>query len=272
MSAALMWGLFFCPPLAAYVPPVPFLLQQMRQALGRADAFLVRQHVSIFTGGQQQTAAEVEETLKFWLPGRFRSDIDTRSMRRMHIVNGEKRLTAVNGRIAGEAENRYDRYKDIFLEQSGGTPESHADFLGVDSAITSPGRLAGRPVYVIGARYPDMTAAQIWLDKETFRPLRWVLPPSAGSREAGVLDVRYVGWRQAASIWYPKEVRFYVDGIVVRQIRVEGIEVVDGFEAALFDTDLLQLALEAAPSLGPRPPDAVEEVRAAIENFRRLYE
>jgi hypothetical protein len=272
LMAALAWSACVCSRAPAYVPPAPFLLQQMREALGQADAAVVRQVVSVLTGGKQPAGVELDETVKLEFPDCFRSDIDTPSVRRVHVVCGERSLTAVNGRIAAEPEDRYDRYKDIFLDQSGAAPGSRLATLGVDLAVTSPGRWEGRPVYVVGARYPDMSVTQIWLDKETFRPLRWVIPPTAGTREAGVLDIRYNRWRRVAALWYPEDIHFYVDSRPVRRIRVAGIDIVSGFEAALFDIDLLTASLEAPLPDRNRRPDVIKEVKDAIKDFRRLYE
>ncbi len=272
LLAALAWGGWGCPPAAAYVPPAAHLLERMHQALGHAEAATVWQRVAILTGGETPGETVLTETLRFWPPRRLRSDIEGQGVRHLRVVSGERCLTAIDGRIVPDVESRYDAYKNLFLQESAGALEAQLTSLGVNLRVTSPGRLDGLPVFVVGAQYPDLTLPQLWLDRETLRPVRQILPPGARARGAGVLDVRYARWRRVDTFWYPGEVSFHLDGRPVRRIRLEGAGVAAGFEAALFDIGGLTSSLEAAPEMAPRPPSPATEVRAAIEDFRRLYE
>jgi len=272
LLAVLAWTVCFGPRAMAYVPPAPFLLERMQPALGRAEAVVVRQRVTVFKSGGQPDGADLIETVRFWRPGRFRSDLAGESVRRTRIVCRTGSLSVLNGAIVPEPESRYDAYKHLFLDDTAASLADRLASLGLDIAVSSPGRLDGRPVYVVGAHYPDLSVPQIWLDKETFRPVRWVIPPGPATREAGLLDVRYSRWRRVQAFWYPDVILFYLDGVPVRRIQVDRVDVEDGFEAQLFDLERLRSSPKATPAAESRRADVVEEVREAIENFRRLYE
>lgn len=259
-------------PVWAYVPPASQLLQLMRQALGQTPAATVRQRVSFLDSQGRFGAKGIPEILKYDFPDRFRSDIQSESAQRVHVVSKGRTLTAVNRQIVAEAENRYEFYKDIFLYNSTSLIAQRLASLGVDVSLSSLGRFDGRLVFVVGAKYPDETRSQIWLDKETLRPVRWVIMPSAGVRTAGTLDIRYAQWRQTGELWYPWQVRFYLDKEPVRRIQVEHVDVSGEFPAAIFDIDQLKSSFAPTAATQVKPPPAVGEVQAAIENFRRLYE
>lgn len=259
-------------PLWAYVPPAPQLLRSMEQALGRVPALLVRQQVFFLNGRGTTGGTVLSETLKYEFPDRFRSDIQAESARRTHVVSSGKILVVVDGQIFAETENRYELYKDLFLYNSMPLIAERLTSLGVDASLSSLGRLDGRLVYVLGAKYPDETRPQLWLDKETFRPARWILRPSAGVVAGGLLDIRYTQWRRTGEIWYPWQIHFHLDKVLVRRIQVKDVKLAAKFPAEVFDIDRLKTSV--APKVGAeaKPPPLLEEVQTTIDNFRRLYE
>ena len=143
--------------------------------------------------------------------------------------------------------------------------------LGLNFALSSLGRMDGKLVYVLGVRYPDPSGCQLWLDKETLRPMRWLIPADGGDRSSDVLDIRYADWQPVGGIWYPWQVDCYQDGSLARRVEVQEVKIAQGFPDDLFRLDRFEYS-------DPEPADAdkevqgpIHEVEQAIENFRRLY-
>jgi outer membrane lipoprotein-sorting protein len=144
----------------------------------------------------------------------------------------------------------------------------------VDVKVSSLGRFQGKPAYVLGARYPDETTPQVWLDKDTFRPFRWIMTSKDGKRRENSLEVRYLEWQKVKNAWYPMRIEFFMAGILVREIHVQNIKVNPSFLKKLFDITHLK-------SLYPQGPPAEQEqenkkdlndVQKTIEDFKKLYE
>ncbi|MGB8426051.1 MAG: hypothetical protein WCD88_09730, partial [Desulfobacterales bacterium] len=146
--------------------------------------------------------------------------------------------------------------------------------LGVAAEVSSLGRFQGRVGYVLGAQYPDETVPQLWLDKESFRPMRWLLKPAAAANPGQALEVRYEDWRKTASIWYPEKIEFYQGDRLLRRMQVQRTRVNPELADRLFDVAYLK-------SMFPRATDAPadqgeagdkNDIQRTIERFRRLFE
>jgi len=100
---------------------------------------------------------------------------------------------------------------------------------GVSLADQSLGRFDGRVAYVIGGRARDTTRPVLYVDKDSFQPLRLV------AAEGGALvDVRLLGWGSpTGGDWFPRAV-----------------------EAVRADRLLLRFTAEKA-NANPRVPEAV---------------
>ncbi|MEZ4578569.1 MAG: hypothetical protein R2875_11315 [Desulfobacterales bacterium] len=61
---------------------------------------------------------------------------------------------------------------------------------------------------IIGAQYPDESVPQIWLDKETFRPMRWIVESSGDPENPKYSEILYRNWTRHSGAWYPSEIAF----------------------------------------------------------------
>jgi hypothetical protein len=263
-------NLFFPASAGAYVPPASELLYLMRQALGSTEALAVDQRVTVFQAAAPE-GNDVLERLTYRFPDRLHSEIQTGTVKRTYVVSGNRYLTVIDGRVVSEKQGRYDLYTDILLYDLDTLLERRLAALGLNTEVASLGRLEGRLVYVVGARYPDTAGCQLWLDKNTLRPVRWLVAPPGESWGDGRLDIRYSLWQPAGNVWYPRQIRFYQDGKWFRQIDVEHVEAVRGLQDDLFDIDALKRACTATDSGDNSPPPFSVKIGEAIENFHRLY-
>ena len=270
-------AIFFClatlgfqyASLDAYVLPGPFLLKLMIQNLGIADRLLVTQKLVLNDNNPNMSADELNETLKFIFPKTFRSDIVSENIQRIRILSGSSVFTVIDGKISDEPENSYDHYKDLILFRSREILQERLSNLGVDVKVTSLGRFQGNPAYVLGAQYPDETSSQVWLDKKTFLPYRWIMTSNAKQN----LEVLYLNWKKLNQTWYPMRIEFFSNGNLVREIHVQDIEVNPSFQADLFDIQQLK---SLYPQGAPAEPknggkEELDEVQKTIEEFKKIY-
>ena len=261
-------------PANAYVLPGPYILKLMTQNLGKAKSLLVSQTLVIHDDTLQKSGVELSETLRYVFPEMFRSDTLSEQVNRIHVLSKGKAVTVIDGKVADESDNRYDRYKNILLFKPGKMLQDKLSLLGVDVTVSSLGRFQGKPAYVLGARYPDETTPQVWLDKDTFRPFRWIMTSKPEQSRENSLEVRYLEWQKFRNTWYPMRIEFFMAGILVREIHVQNVKINPSFSKKLFDIKHLK-------SLYPQGPPAeqeqenkkdLNEVQKTIEDFKKLYE
>ena len=217
---------------------------------------------------------ELEETLRFIFSKAFRSDAKSFDSERIYVVSGNRSLTIVDGNIVPSVANRFDLYKDLILYR---TREGLADRLwdlGVDVSISSLGRFEGEINFVLGAVYPDESVSQIWIDRETFLPTRWIIRGLAGSSGSDLLEIRYLTWWKSGQSRYPSRIEFYQDGNLVRVNQVKSFREADIFPADLFDIAHLRSIYPLVPEqpLVPGEPEEPSEVQRAIDEFKRVFE
>lgn len=255
--------------LHAYVLPGPYLLKLMTQNLGIANRLLVTQKLILHDDNPDMSADELSETLKFKFPKTFRSDIVSENIQRIRIVSDRIVFTVIDGKVSDEPENSYDHYKDLILFRSREILQERLSNIGVDVKVTSLGRFQGKPAYVLGAQYPDETSPQVWLDKKTFLPFRWIITSNATQN----LEVLYLNWKKLNRTWYPMRIEFFSNGNLVREIRVQDIKVNPSFQADLFDIQQLKSLYPQDAPAEPKNGDKEEldEVQKTIDEFKNIY-
>lgn len=253
----------------AYVLPGPYLLELMAQNLGDAKRLMVIQKLVLYDDTLKKSAVELSETLTFIFPKTFRSDILSDNIQRIHVLSKDEALTIMDKRISDEPETRYDLYKDLLLFRSREILQERLSRLGVDTKVSSLGRFEGKPAYVLGAQYPDETAPQIWLDKNTFRPFRWIMTTSATQR----LEVVYLDWKKLNRSWYPMRIEIFSNDNLVREIYVQDIKENPSFPADFFDIQQLKLQYpqRADDEQENGTEEDLSEIQKTIEEFKKIY-
>ncbi len=265
---------FVCVQVNAYVLQGPHILELMTQKLGKLERLMVSQKLIFYDDSQEKGAVELVETLRYVFPETFRSDILSKNVERIQVLSKGVVLTVIDGKVAAEPETRFDRYKDILLYRSRMLLEQRLSILGVDVKVSSLGRFEGKPAYVLGAQYPDETVPQIWFDKDSFRPFRWIIMSRTGESSDDSLEVRYLKWGKSGKTWYPMRIKFYKNDILVREINVQNIKVNPSFSKDLFDIEYLKSIYKPAAPAVPDQSESEEldEVQKTIEEFKKIYE
>jgi outer membrane lipoprotein-sorting protein len=241
--------------------------------MGKAKRLAVTQTATIYRNGSTDDTDFTRETVVYRFPDAFRCDSVASSAQRIHVAASGLALTIVDQKVVAHEGNRFDRYKDLLLHRTRGILEKELPLLGVDVEVSSLGRFEDKIGYVVGARYPDETVSQVWVDKETFHPVRWLMVTVGSTGTADLFEVRYSQWRQTENTWYPMHIEFYQDGVLVREITVEAVSVDAPVSDTLFDIQQLQALYPAETAEESLPPDSdpLAEEQETINKFEERY-
>ena len=257
----------------AYVLPGPYLVSRMLRSMGRTTALLVVQKQIIYGIGENQSPPEIHETLRFQFPNRFRADSSTDSTKRIYVQADAQALTLLDGRVAA-ADSRAELYKDLLLYRDRDLLTARLARTGVDINVSSLGHDGPRVFFVVGAAFPDTATPQLWIDKQTFLPLRWIVGSQALSEAQPRLEFRYLKWTQVGEgFWYPLRIECYRNETLIREIRVDSTRLNVTFGRDLFDIAALKsgLAETSEPAVQAAPRPKMDEVRKTIEEFKKIY-
>ena len=215
------------------------------------------------------------QLVRYQLPGNFRSDITSEELTRIHLVSANQALTVVDGKIVSEGETWEDRYNDIFLYRSRKEMVEKLESYGINFSVTSLGRYDHAICLIIGAQYPDESVPQIWLDKETFRPMRWIVESSGDPENPKYSEILYRNWTRHSGAWYPSEIAFFKDGVRIRTMTVTEVLVNPDFSDDLFGlAKLKSIYLNQAHDATNDSDSAIEEsdIEQRIMEFKQIYE
>jgi hypothetical protein len=257
----------------AYVLPAEQILTFMIKKLGSARTLMVAQKTVLFDPDLRGGLRELQETLYYRYPDRFRSEVRTRRLEQIRVVNQDGALMVVNGEIVAERERAFDHFKDPLLYRETGLLIKRLSQLGINLQVVSLGRFNNKICYVIGGKYPDESGSQVWIDKETFRPVRLIL--EGEHEDAPLRAIEYSHYTgPEKGITYPASILFFENGTLVRMHVLETMEVDPHVSEELFDVAYLKG--EKAPMVpdqstswsAPEPGD----VKEAIVDLEEMFE
>jgi len=303
--------LFFISPLQAYVLQGRHALDLMIEKLGPSESLFVSErlfHYAVatptdehgpgtidpdlpsgdFTGldepptqqiaqYREQTepeALEFESTLRYVFSRAFRSDARSADSEHIHVSVDGRTLTIIDNNIVPDLVNRFDFFKDILLYRSREVLADRLLQLGVDLSITTLGRFEDKIAFVLGAKYPDESANQLWIDKDTMLPIRLIIRGVYGAENTDKVEIRYLVWWKIGETRYPSKIEFYQDDNLVRATQAQSFEENALFSEELFDIEYLETVYPRA-AMQPIPPEVVEEpseVQKTIDEFKRIFE
>lgn len=235
----------------AYTPNGEKILELMLVTMGTATTLTVDQEVIIFSAKQETVA--FRENLWFQFPDQFRSEMTSATTTRIQVVRSAQISTTVDEKPG--SETRFDFYKDLLLYRSISLLSDRLKKAGVDLKTTSLGRLQSRPIWVLGAVYPDQTQPQIWFSKTDCRPLRWIIDDS--------LEIFYAHW----SDQYPRKIKFLENKVLVREITVGQIKIDPLLNPAIFEP----LKFKSQDSPGNEFDEQMQAVEKSLEDFQHRY-
>ena len=273
LSAGVLWACGAA-PAGAYILRGPHIIDLMVRQMGRPDTLMVSQRVMYYEDRVAGSVVQARETVRYVFPDAFRSDSISAYAERTRLTVRGQGLTIVDGRVVWGDAVPLDAYKDLLMYRSRPLLAQRLSDLGVDIRSSSLDRFEDSIVLVLGTETPDETVSQVWVDKETFKPVRWLMPGRADDGSRLMREVRYLDWRQVNSVWYPMHMQFFENGVLLREIRVERMKVNLTFPDELFDVD--RLRVEHAALVDETDDEVVSEelneVQESIDEFRKKYE
>jgi hypothetical protein len=242
----------------------------MVKALSGAQTLRVEQTVVVEEATITDHPLELSETLSYAFNDRFRSDTRFKNTERTHVVVQDQTLTVIDGRRIADATGRFDQYKDLLLYRSRPALLKALLSHGVDVGKSSLGRYEDRIVYVVGAQFPDISVSQVWVDKESFLPMRWLHVFSRDPDDR--LIFVYGDWQKKGDLWYPMQVETLHGQKPIRRIRVNQVQVNATLSPELFNIAQMKIVYPQEEPAGSLPGiDPSHEVQRTIEAFQKKF-
>jgi hypothetical protein len=262
----------------AYIPPAEQIFSLMPHQKHQAIQVLVLTLETTSYGDEgPEGVVTLTETVCYRYPDRFLSKINATSGEKLYLVEGDASLITIDQKIISEKALPMDAYKDLFLYRSPESLMDHLSKVGIATDTVSFGRLENKIAYVIGAVYPDESYPQVWVEKDTFRPLRLLFPRSDTSEK---IDIRYDHYFSIGKgMWYPGRITFYKDDQPVKEQVLKTYKsssVYNAFPEYLFEIELLKESYTSV--IEPRhkdeasPASDLDNVKKTIDDFQKVFE
>jgi outer membrane lipoprotein-sorting protein len=257
----------------AYVLEGPHILDLTAKAMGKLPPLKIDQKLLIYPLMSDAFPTVLDETVIYVMPRRFRSDIVSEQINRTHLEVARQSLTVIDGRITTTADP-FDLYQRLLRSRTRSQLMKTLGYLGVETAISSLGRVDETVVYVLGARYPDASVSQLAVDKETFLPLRLLLTDGESDDPGQRLEIYYHNWQKVQDGWYPAQVVFYMGGNLVREIRVVQIRANPSIPADLMDLEALKTSIAVTQTDTPQEQkqETVDAIRQGVQDFQKKFD
>ncbi len=175
--------LLLAAPAFAYLLPAGSLLRRSAQRREDSKAWALLVHGTVALFGESARAASVAEgqpvpaTLRFQGPQNARVELALPQGPSGHARKPGSKGEEFGVALPALAPLAGDAIELLAARRTGEGLISFVHGRGVDLSVVSLSRLAGRVAYVIGAAPHDKAErAQVWIDKDSFQPVRLYLP------------------------------------------------------------------------------------------------
>lgn len=97
--------------------------------------------------------------------------------------------------------------------------------LGVNTEVVSYARFDGRVAYLIGSKPWETDKPQVWIEKDSYLPVRVVTFQKGSDDRPVKLDLRYLGWGSpVGGAWYPQSVEVWRAEKLVRRAVTQDVD------------------------------------------------
>ncbi len=262
-----------------YVLPAPYILEQMVAGMRIPLEYQVIQALHVSRQLEDANLAQAylinpvyEQVVNYRIPGMFRVDTTGHDLHLVYISAPAHSITIVDDILVSESVDWLYGYGKLFSYDRGRSLLGRLASMGIDVRVSSLGRLDKTVYYVIGAQYPDISVPQLWVDRETFRPVRLVASGAGVSPGVTGEEVLFSNWRRFNGMQYPGEMTFYENGEEVQKILVEYVDAHPGLSPSLFDIDAWVSSPLVNGDEAEEDPDIAIEIQKEIERFKRIFE
>lgn len=224
----------------AYIPPAVTLLRMSSQANQQFKDFLLESQSIIYDQVYVQGHKRLSETIYLRLPNMIRCEMRFSDSTKIFISRGEERFVLVDDQVkAAGIPIEKKLLPLLYLYHPLNFLADELKKLGLDLSINSLGRFEGEIVYIIGSKDGYMDRPQLWLEKDTLRPLRFI--NIANDREGGVsgqVDVRFIKYKFFRNnVWFPSMILVFKSNVLNREYIFTDVVVNYDLEDELFNVD-----------------------------------
>lgn len=258
-------------PAAGYILDGRHVLELMLARMNPADRVQMEQTLTLFDERFEGGHLAVSQRVSCKMPYSFRSEIQTEELSRIYVAARDKSLTIVDGKIVSETGNLAHRYMELFCWPGREGLANHLSCTGMDVALSSYGRCGREPVYVIGARYPDQSPPQLWVDKDSLLPVRWILSATDHTGQREKVAFHFEKWRKTSGSRYPRLIQLFQGGRLVRRIEVQSITANPALPANYFDIAHLKAVYTESAQASEQPGDE-SDLDRQIQQFRNIFD
>lgn len=245
----------------AYVPMAGHLLQAAAAQRKTPSTAVVRQIRALLPQEGESRVQEFQETVYFRFPGLVRAEMETGQGRRIYLErNGDYRVADSQG-VFQPFPDPMDLALRLLANPEAPGMERVLAEVGVDLSVCSLGQFDGRIGFVLGARYPDELAPQVWFDKETLLPFRWLIVRRDDGGLPQRIEIRYFTWQEVGGFLYPRTMEGYRKERRTADVRVGDIEVGVDIPDERFS---FQKLLEAHPPAA-QPAEGKTEIISPVQ-------
>ncbi|MFH1623983.1 MAG: hypothetical protein ABID54_02360 [Pseudomonadota bacterium] len=220
---------------SGYIPSANFLIKMMLAANQAVQNVRVEQIATTFNEDSGSEDLQVSEVLYLRIPDSYRLDIESRDGKKTIIYKRGELLTTEAGRVTSESPDEMSISKDLFIRRSVDDVIQLLRSRKVDTERMGLGRFDGKIAFIIGATERETESPQLWIEKENFLPLRFIVRAEKKVAVANV-EIRYLDYKQVdGKYWYPFTIEFYHDNTLAVRYQAQRVVINTNVPDNLFD-------------------------------------
>lgn len=184
LSLSAVFVMLLALPAWAYLPPAPFVIKTLAAKHLPMKSVRLRTLVSSMDG-----SAQFREWMSY--------DVRSRVLRSAAIDSQDRVLYSVQRKLGSVEEGEGLKASQLLFETQQGMMVKAIEKSSLPLEAQRLGRSGAQVAWVIGAA----EGTQLWIEKDSFLPLRYVAPPQDSS-----LELRFEGYRFNREFPYPRTV------------------------------------------------------------------
>ena len=223
----------------AYLLPAGFLIHQMADRRVKTE---VRDCVVQLTAEVEGQNDPVEERIYVKSPERIRIERDLGETEWVSVEREGKRAEGKSDALKVSQAPSTELLAALLMPRGRDADEMSARTVGTLQAagidtkvvgITIYGKDARETAYVIGAKPHETDKPQIWLDTNTFLPVRLISFVSEGGKQVRY-ESRFFDYATGSGDFFPRVIENYKAGKLVRRAEVSDVKVNQDLPETLF--------------------------------------
>lgn len=233
VSVALVLSLPFS--ASGYIPSANFIIKMMLEGNQAIQDIRVEQTATVFDKNSGRESFQIPEVLYLRVPDSYRLDITLPEEKKTVIYSEGETLTIVGSKVISHSQDEKSIFKDFFIKQSVAEIIELLHSRNVNTQRMGLGRFDGRIAYIIGAKERETKFPQLWIEKDNFLPLRFIVEEKKKD-SITTLEIRYLNYQHVdGKYWYPSTVEFYYDNKLALRYQTQKVVVNTNIPDNLFD-------------------------------------